>query len=128
MQDCVFCKMVQGEIKPQVILENDSFFTFLDQSPIQPGHTLVIPKKHTDYLFDIEDKEYADLMLEAKKVAKLLKEKMGTKRIGILVEGFGVAHAHVHLVPINNGGQVSLANAKHASMEELKEVAEKIRN
>lgn len=126
MKDCVFCKIGKGEIKPEVIWENDSYIAFLDQNPIAPGHTLVIPKKHTAYIFDLEDEEYSDLMLAAKNVAKILKEKLNPKRVGILVEGFGVDHVHVHLVPINVGGSICLQYSKHAKEDELKKMAEKI--
>lgn len=127
MENCVFCKMVRGEIIPNIVWEDDSHIAFLDQSPIRSGHTLVIPKKHTDYLFDIEDKEYLDLMLASKKVSKLLKTKLNPVRVGVLVEGFGVAHAHVHLIPIDNGGQIDIKYAKQATGDELKKIADIIR-
>ena len=98
----------------------------MDANPIAPGHTLVIPKNHTDYLFDIDDQEYCGLMSATKKIAAILKEKFNSKRVGLLVDGFGVAHAHVHLLPVNMGGMVCLQDAKHASDAELKEVADKI--
>ena len=126
MKDCIFCKITKGEIKPEVIGEDDFFVAFLDANPIAPGHTLVVPKKHTSYIFELEDKEYSDLMLVSKKIAKTLKDKLNPKRVGILVEGFGVDHVHVHLVPINVGGAICLQYSKHASGDELKKVADKI--
>jgi histidine triad (HIT) family protein len=126
MDNCLFCKIGRGEIKPEVIWENDSYIAFLDANPIAPGHTLVIPKKHTEYIFDLENKGYSDLMLASKNIAKTLKEKLHPKRVGILVEGFGVNHVHVHLVPINVGGGVCLQYSKHATADELKKIAEKL--
>jgi histidine triad (HIT) family protein len=99
----------------------------LDINPINPGHVLVIPKKHVDYLFDLEDKDYTALFLEAKKVAKGIKSALGPKRVGVAVEGFGVPHAHIHLVPINKGYELNPNNAKPMDKEELKKIGEKIR-
>ena len=108
MEDCVFCKIIKKEIEAPIVWENDSYIAFLDQHPIQPGHTLVVPKKHTDYIFDLEDSEYTELMLMAKDMAKKMKLTSNAKRIGMAVEGFGVPHVHVHLVPINNSGDLSV--------------------
>jgi len=126
MENCIFCKIAKGEIKPKVIFENDLYISFLDANPIAPGHTLVIPKKHTSYIFDLKDEEYSDLMLVSKNIAKILKEKLSPRRVAVLVEGFGVDHVHVHLVPINVGGQVCLQYAKHATEKELNEITDKI--
>ncbi len=126
MDGCIFCKLAKEESKLKV-WEDEKHLAFLDINPIEPGHTLVIPKKHTPYIFDLNDKEYSDLMLASKRVAELLKQKLHPKRIGILVEGFGVDHVHVHLVPINKGGGVCLQYAKHASMDELNKVMNKIK-
>lgn len=128
MKDCIFCKIAKGEIKPEVIFEDDSYISFLDTNPISPGHTLVIPKKHTAYIFDLEDNEYSDLMLVSKNIAKILKEKLNPKRVGILVEGFGVDHVHVHLVPVNVGGGICLQYSKQATKDELKKIADIILN
>src|SRR3989338_10600632 len=105
--DCIFCKIIDGEIPVVKIFEDKKYFAFLDMNPINPGHTLLIPKKHTDYLFDLSDDEYSELMLKAKYLAKLLKNKLAPKRVGILVEGFLIPHAHIHLVPLNKGGGLS---------------------
>lgn len=126
MENCVFCKMANKEINPQIIWENDSYLAFLDQLPVRAGHTLIIPKKHTDYIFDLEDGEYTELMLNAKIVAKKLKKALNPKRIGIVVEGFGVSHVHVHLIPINDIDELHSDTKKLASEEELKEIADKI--
>lgn len=127
-QDCIFCKIVNGEIPTVKVWEDKKYLAFLDMNPINPGHTLVLPKKHTDYLFDLNDEEYFKLMLTAKKIAKMLKEKLGPKRIGMLIEGFGVPHVHIHLVPIDHGGEIDFKKAKHMDIDELNKIAEKIKN
>jgi histidine triad (HIT) family protein len=124
--DCVFCKIAKGKIPSVKIWEDEKYFAFLDMNPINPGHTLVLPKKHTNYLFDLSDKEYIELMLNAKEIAKVLKKKLNPKRIGVLVEGFGVPHVHIHLVPINKGGEIDFKRAKPMSSGELNKIAEKI--
>ena len=126
MENCIFCKIVKGEIPAIKIWEGENSLAFLDINPMVPGHTLLIPKKHTDYLFDIGDDEYCGLMQDAKTVAKILKQKMGTKRIGVVVEGFLVPHAHVHLLPINRFEDMNPLNAKPAKIEDLKKIADKI--
>ncbi len=124
--DCIFCKIIAGEIPAAKLWEDEKFFIFLDQSPINPGHTLVIPKKHADYLFDLNEKEYAELMLKAKEVAKVLKKKMDCKRVGMAVEGFFVPHVHVHLVPENKGNELNPERAKPMTPEELNKIKERI--
>jgi len=124
--NCIFCKIVNGEIPAVKIFEDEKHFAFLDMNPINSGHTLLIPKKHIEYLFDLNDDEYSELMLKAKHLAKLLKNKLEPKRIGVIVEGFLIPHIHIHLVPINKGADLSFAKAKPMSKEELKKVAEKI--
>jgi histidine triad (HIT) family protein len=122
MNDCVFCKIIRGEIPTQKVWEDDKYFAFLDQTPIKPGHTLLLPKKHTDYVFDLPDDEYSELMLRAKELSKMLKTKMNSKRIGVAIEGFGVPHVHIHLVPINHGHELSPSDAKPATKDELEKV------
>mgnify|MGYP001584568906 CR=1 FL=1 len=127
MKNCIFCKIVKGEIPAEKIFEDEKHFAFLDMNPINSGHTLLIPKKHTEYLFDLNENEYSKLMLKAKDVAKLLKNNLKTEKIGLIVEGFGVSHAHLHLVPINNQGELTYERAKPMSKEELNKIAKKIR-
>jgi len=126
MENCIFCKIAKGEIPCVKIWEDKNYFAFLDVNPVSAGHTLLIPKKHTDYLFDINSKEYSELFLKARDLASLLKSKIKPKRIGIVVEGFGVAHAHIHLIPINNLGDMDSKNAKKTSVADLQKVADKI--
>jgi histidine triad (HIT) family protein len=125
-KNCVFCKIARKEIPANILWEDDSYLAFLDQNPVQKGHTLLIPKKHSDYIFDLEDGEYAELFLKAKNLAHRLKEKLHPKRVGIVVEGFGVAHVHVHLIPINAMNEMSPTNRPVAGKGELAEIAELI--
>src|ERR1051325_10387045 len=98
----IFSKIIAGEIPAYKIAEDERYLAFLDVSPLAKGHTLVIPKKEIDYIFDLEDKELAGLMLFAKKIARALKQAVTCKRIGVAVIGLEVPHAHVHLVPLNS--------------------------
>tara|TARA_B100000965_G_C19563948_1_gene745907 strand:+ start:47 stop:433 length:387 start_codon:yes stop_codon:yes gene_type:complete len=123
----IFSKIVSGEIPAHRIEENDQFLAFLDISPLAKGHTLVIPKKETDYIFDIEDEEYRALWQFAKGVASKLKSKIDCERIGVAVIGLEVAHAHIHLVPINNVQDINFARPKlDLSQEQLAEIAANI--
>jgi len=124
-EDCIFCKIAREEIPALKIWEDKKYLAFLDMNPINPGHALLIPKKHDDYIFDLNNEEYSELMLKAKEVAKLLKEKLNPKRIGIIVEGFGVSHVHVHLVPINFPDEIC-NKRKPIDSEELNKIAERI--
>lgn len=98
MEDSVFTKIIKGEIPCHKVYEDDRVFAFLDIHPQQPGHTLVIPKKQIDLIWDIQDDDYAYLWATAKKIARHMGPIMG-KRIGVHVEGTDVPHAHIHLVP-----------------------------
>lgn len=100
-KNCIFCNMINGEIPVTPLIKDKKYLIMLDRSPINPGHTLVIPKKHTDYIFDLNDRGYKRLMLKTKEVAKVLKRKFKVKRVIMLVEGFAVPHAHIHLIPSN---------------------------
>lgn len=123
----IFTKILSGEIPSYKVMENDQFLAFLDINPLAKGHTLVIPKKETDYIFDIDDKEYQEMWLFAKKVASKLKSAISCKRIGIAVIGLEVAHAHIHLVPINNVSDINFAAPKLSFGDtEMKEIAEAI--
>lgn len=123
----IFTKIVNGEIPCHKILEDDRFLAFLDVRPINPGHTLVIMKKEVDYIFDVEDKCLADLMIFAKKAAVLIKKEIQCKKIGVMVAGLEVPHVHIHLVPIVDVHDLNFAKAKPTASEELAKVAERIR-
>jgi histidine triad (HIT) family protein len=123
----IFTKIVSGELPCHKILEDENYLAFLEIRPINQGHTLVIPKKETDYVFDIEDKELAGLFVFAKKAAAMIKKAIPCKKIGVVVYGLEVPHAHIHLVPIHGkAGELSFSNAKPAGPDELAFIAKKI--
>ncbi len=123
----IFSKIVAGEIPCYKVAEDENYFAFLDIFPLAKGHTLVIPKKETDYLFDMESEEYKGLWAFAQKVAKAQKQVIPCKRIGVAVIGLEVSHAHIHLVPINNVSDIDFSRPKlKFSEEEMKEVADSI--
>jgi Diadenosine tetraphosphate (Ap4A) hydrolase and other HIT family hydrolases len=102
----IFSKIVNGEIPSYKIAEDDNYYAFLDINPIVKGHTLVIPKKETDYIFDIDNKEYLGLWDFARKVANAIENAVPCKRVGIAVLGMEVPHAHIHLIPLNSEGDL----------------------
>jgi len=127
--DCIFCKIAKGEIPCYKVYEDKDFLAFLDINPLNPGHTLVIPKKHYRWVWDIEDiGEYFETI---KKIAKTLQKSMNTEWIVCDVAGVGVSHAHAHLVPrFDNDGHeefLNLKNIKKISKEEMENIAKKIR-
>jgi histidine triad (HIT) family protein len=125
----IFTKIINGEILSHKIAENDHFLAFLDVFPLVTGHVLVVPKKETDLIFDIEDSELAAMMIFAKKIAKAQKLAIPCKRIGIAVIGLEVPHAHIHLVPMNTANDINFTQAKlKPSSEELADTAEKIKS
>ena len=123
----IFARIVNGEIPCYKVAEDDHFLAFLDINPLAKGHTLVIPKKETDYIFAIDDQEYCDLFLFAKKVALAVEKVVPCQRIGIAVLGLEVAHAHIHLVPINTVYDIDFSKPKlQLSREEFLDLVEKI--
>lgn len=129
MEDSIFTKIIKGEIPCHKIYEDDQVISFLTIQPFAPGHTLVIPKRQVDQLWNLTDEEYAYLMQATKKIALHLRKVMGKDRVGMAVKGFEVPHVHVHLIPINKGSHVSLDvdNAPYADGAELTKIAEKLR-
>jgi histidine triad (HIT) family protein len=123
-KNCIFCKIIRGKIPSYKVWENKKYFAFLDINPINPGHLLLIPKKHENYIFDLNNKEYLELMKNAKFLAKEIKRVINCKRVGIAVEGFFVPHVHIHLVPLNNGNELNPERAKSMNNEELKKIQE----
>lgn len=120
----IFSKIIAGEIPCHKVAENEDYLAFLDIQPIRMGHVLVIPKKETDYLFDMEDSELGGLMIFAKKVAKAIKEVYPCRKVGVTVIGLEVAHAHVHLLPMNQLHDMDFTKEKlKPSQEELAESA-----
>jgi len=117
----IFIKIVNGEIPAYKVAENDRYLAFLDVNPLVKGHTLVIPKKEEDYLFDIEEEEFLGLMAFAKKVAKGLRRAVPCKRIGVAVIGLEVPHAHIHLVPLNTMSDINFSMPKLTLPAEIME-------
>jgi histidine triad (HIT) family protein len=121
----IFSKIVNGEIPCYKVYEDDEFLAFLDAFPVSKGHVLVIPKKETDYIFDIEDQSYARMWQFAKKISKALKLSVSCERIGISVIGLEVAHAHIHLLPINSLEDMNFSKPKMSfSKQEFEEIAD----
>ena len=123
----LFSKIAAGEIPSYKCAENDKFYSFLDISPIAKGHTLVIPRKETDYIFDMDDKDLAEFEVFTKKVATALKKALPCKKVAQVVLGLEVNHAHIHLIPINNESDVDFRK-EHLKLteKEFKEIANKI--
>ena len=125
----IFTKIVAGEIPSYKIAEDDRFFAFLDISPLAKGHTLVIPKKEIDYLFDIDDDTLAAMTIFAKRIAAAIEKTVPCKRIGVAVLGLEVPHAHIHLIPLNSEADISFANPRvKLTADEFSDLAERISN
>ncbi len=124
----IFTKIINREIPGEIIAEDASFIAFLDIMPLVMGHTLIVPKKEIDYLFDMDDESLAGINLFAKKIAIAIRKSVPCKRIGVAVIGLEVPHAHIHLVPMNSVGDINFTRPKlKPSAKELSVVAEKIR-
>lgn len=108
----IFSRIVKGEIPSYKVAEDDNYYAFLDINPLQKGHTLVIPKQETDYIFDLSDEQLAGLTVFAKKVAKAIGKCIPCQRVGMAVLGLDVPHAHIHLVPLNSGDDLNFCNPK----------------
>ncbi|RZK49756.1 MAG: HIT domain-containing protein [Pedobacter sp.] len=123
----IFSKIIKGEIPAHKVAETDKFLAFLDISPLVMGHVLVIPKTEVDYIFDIEDNTYMELMLFAKQVAKAVKIAFPCKKVGVAVIGLEVPHAHIHLIPMNQVSDMNFAQPKLSPSDaELAAAAQKI--
>lgn len=126
VESCIFCNIPKNRDKEEIIWEDGEFIAFLDRKPIKPGHILIIPKKHVEFLFDVDYETYIKMMMVAKKLSIPLIKALKSKTVGILLSGFEVLHVHIHLVPRDKPGEFNVMQ-KEASREELHEVAEKIR-
>lgn len=125
----IFTRIVRGETPAFKIAEDENHLAFLDVFPLAYGHVLVIPKKETDYIFDIDSDEYIELFRFAQQVAKAMYKVISCKRIGVAVIGLEVPHAHIHLVPINNVSDLNFQRPKLSfSEEKMNEIAQKIRS
>ena len=124
----IFTKIVNGEIPAYKVAETDKFLAFLDISPLAKGHTLVIPKTEIDYIFDIEDPDYSELMLFARKVAHGIRRAVPCIRVGVAVIGLEVPHAHIHLIPLNSMSDINFSLPKLTLPKEImEETAERIK-
>ncbi|MCP9766535.1 HIT family protein [Lacihabitans sp. LS3-19] len=124
----IFTKIINGEIPCHKIAETEDYFAFLDVFPCAPGHTLVIPKKEVDYIFDLSDEMYLGLMAFAKSIEPAIRQAVPCKRVGIAVIGLEVPHAHVHLIPMNSMNDMNFNSKIKISQEELAEIATKIKS
>jgi histidine triad (HIT) family protein len=124
----IFSKIIAGDIPCYKIAENDDFIAFLDVFPLKKGHTLVVPKKEVDYIFDLDQETYSGLMNFSKQVAVAIKQAVPCNRISVGVFGLEVPHAHVHLIPMNTMNDVNFANEKlKLSKEEFEQIAFEVR-
>jgi histidine triad (HIT) family protein len=124
--DCVFCGFAAGKGKFYKVWEDKHFLAFLDYKPINPGHTLLVPKQHFEYIFEMDKNLYGKIFDRARELSETLKTATRATRIGVIVEGFGVAHVHVHLVPLHKGGELLKKGATDVTDEEFSKTAEKI--
>ena len=123
----IFTRIVKGEIPCYKIAEDERFFAFMDINPVAVGHTLVIPKREDDYIFNLDDDEIGAMMVFAKKVAKAIEKAVPCKRIGVAVIGLEVPHAHIHLIPISQEGDMDFKKEHvHLSEEEFRAVQRRI--
>ena len=123
----IFTMIINGEIPSYKVAEDENYYAFLD-NPMQKGHTLVVPKREEDYLFDLTDEELAGMMVFAKKVAKAIKKSVPCQRVGVAVLGLDVPHAHIHLVPLVEGNELNFSNPKKQFPKEEMEACAKLIN
>lgn len=124
----IFSKIIAGEIPSYKCAENERFYAFLDINPVAKGHTLVVPKHEVDYLFDLDDDELAAMTIFAKRVAKAIQAAYPCRKMGVAVLGLEVAHAHIHLIPLQSEGDMDFRRPKlQLPAEEMEEIARRIR-
>jgi histidine triad (HIT) family protein len=124
----IFSRIVAGEIPSYKVAEDDKFFAFLDINPMAKGHTLVIPKQEVDYIFDLDDTTIGEMNIFAKKVARAIEKVVPCQRIGVMVIGMEVPHAHIHLIPIKKESDMLLSNPRvKLEQAEFEEIARTIR-
>jgi histidine triad (HIT) family protein len=125
----IFTKIIKGELSCQKVYEDDRVIAFMEMHPINEGHTLVVPKKQINHIWDMEDEDYFYLLAVAKKIGIHIREVIGSPRVGIVVEGFGVPHVHIHLIPIYHGNDLKKMQDKTQApdIEALTRVANKIK-
>lgn len=125
----IFSKIIAGDIPSYKIAEDEMFYAFLDINPMAKGHTLVVPKQETDYIFDLEDNILSEMILFSKKIAKAIEKSIECNRVGLMVVGLEVPHAHIHLIPINKEGDMNLSNSRvKLTTEQFIEIADSIKS
>ena len=123
----IFSRIIAGEIPSYKVAEDENYYAFLDINPLTKGHTLVVPKQEVDYIFDLDDRTLAGMMLFAKQVAIRIQREIACKRVAIVVLGLEIAHAHIHLIPIQTEKDVDFQREKlHLTPEEFQEIAAKL--
>lgn len=123
----IFSRIIAGEIPSYKVAEDENYYAFLDINPLTEGHTLVVPKKEVDYLFDLDDRTLADMMLFAKKIARKIEQQIDCKRVAVVVLGLEVPHAHIHLIPIKSENDVDFRRKKlKLAPEEFQAIAAKL--
>jgi len=123
----IFSRIITGEIPCYKIAEDDKFFAFLDINPVNWGHTLVVPKREEDYIFDLGDDELAEMAVFAKRVAKAIKEALPCRKVGVTVLGLEVPHAHIHLVPLKSEGDMDFKHKiDNPDPEKMKQIAQAV--
>ncbi len=123
----IFSRIIAGEIPSYKIAEDENYYAFLDINPLTKGHTLVVPKKEIDYIFDLDDQTLAGMVLFAKRVAAKIKREITCSRVAMVVLGMEIPHAHIHLIPIQNENDVDFHREKlHLTPEEFQEIANRI--
>ena len=130
MDECIFDKIINGEISAAKVTEDDNFLAFLSIAPNNPGHTLVIPKKHVSYIFEMDQEDLEKILVFAKPRAKAIKKVFNPKtgKVGIVVVGLDIPHVHIHLIPMNEAGDLDHGRANHnVPFEEIQKNAEKIK-
>lgn len=127
MKKCIFCKIVAGKIPSHKVYEDESVLAFLDIHPVNPGHTLVVPKTHVDEFQDMGGDLYEHVMEAAQKIARQLKKTLKPPRVGLIVYGFDVSHAHAHVLPLHKPGDISLSAGANPSQQELTDTATRLR-
>lgn len=123
----IFTRIINGEIPCYKVAEDDRYIAMLDINPLKAGHTLIVPKKEIDYIFDIDDETISGMIIFAKKIALGIKMVVDCKRIGVVVLGLEVPHAHIHLIPMNREADINFSKPREKmSQEEFSDLAQKI--
>lgn len=125
----IFSRIAAGEIPSYKVAENEHFLAFLDINPMAKGHVLVVPKQEIDYFFDIDDNQLKKMIIFSKQVALAIKSVTECKRVGVMVVGFDVPHAHIHLIPINDSSDMNMSKPRlNLTREEFGDIAQKIQS